>query len=93
MLGPSAARFLTNDTSVIREVIKVLSVIAAFQHFDSLETTFDGFLRGLGKQAVGSVISVACYYVVALPVSFGAAFWLNWQLVVLWSGIAIALAL
>lgn len=93
MAGSSAVRFLTNDVDVIKQVTMVLPVVATFQHFDSLATTFNGFLRGLGKQAVGSVISISCYYVVAFPVSFGAAFWLDCQLIGLWSGIAVALAL
>lgn len=93
VVGVSAARILTNDGEVVKQVSMVLPIIATFQHFDSLATTFNGFLRGLGKQAVGSLISISCYYVVALPVSFCAAFWLNWQLIGLWSGIAVALAL
>jgi multidrug resistance protein, MATE family len=91
--GAFAAHVLTGDRDVIRQVASVLPVVAAFQLFDSLATTLNGFLRGLGKQAIGSIISLASYYTVALPFSFGAAFWLHWNLVGLWSGIAVALIL
>jgi multidrug resistance protein, MATE family len=92
-LGVSAARFLTPEETVIEQVVKVMPVIATFQLFDALATTLNGVLRGLGKQAIGSVISIVCYYFVAMPVSFTAAFKLGWELVGLWSGIAVALGL
>lgn len=34
-----------------------------------------------------------CYYVVAMPISFGTAFGLHWELEGLWTGVAIALGL
>lgn len=92
-LGGSAARWLTDDESVIEQVIKVIPVIAAFQLVDSLATTMNGTLRALGKQLVGSFISILCYYIIAMPISFTAAFWLKWELIGLWTGIAVALTL
>lgn len=93
VLGGTTARWLTNDGAVISEVIKTMPVIATFQLFDALATTLNGIMRGLGKQAVGSVISMLCYYVVAMPISFVAAFVLRWELIGLWTGIAVALGL
>lgn len=92
-LGVTVARFLTPEETVIDQVVKVMPVIATFQLFDSLATTLNGVLRGLGKQAIGSVISVVCYYLIAMPVSFTTAFELGWELVGLWSGIAVALGM
>lgn len=91
--GASVTRFLTNEESVIEEVVKVLPVIATFQSFDCLATTLNGLLRGLGKQAVGSYVGLFCYYAVAMPISMMACFWFGWELIGLWSGIAVALAL
>ena len=91
--GISAAKFLTPEETVIEQVVKVMPMIATFQLFDSVATTLNGVLRGLGKQAVGSIISIVCYYFVAMPISFTAAFGLGWELLGLWSGIAIALGL
>jgi MATE family multidrug resistance protein len=34
-----------------------------------------------------------CYYVIAMPISFGTAFGLGWELYGLWSGVALALGL
>ena len=61
--------------------------------FDSIATTLNGIVRGLGKQAIGSLITLLCYYAVALPISFVAGFRLQLELVGLWSGIAVALGL
>jgi multidrug resistance protein, MATE family len=93
VLGGTAARWLTNDMDVIQQVDMALPVIATFQLFDSLATTLNGALKGVGKQAAGSIISLFCYYVVAMPISFTTAFWLRWELVGLWAGIAVALSL
>lgn len=92
-LGISAAQFLTSEETVVEQVVKVMPMIATFQLFDSVATTLNGVLRGLGKQAIGSVVSIICYYIIAMPISFTAAFGLGWELVGLWSGIAVALSL
>ncbi|KAH6693746.1 multidrug and toxin extrusion protein 2 [Plectosphaerella plurivora] len=92
-LGISAAQFLTSEETVVEQVVKVMPMIATFQLFDSVATTLNGVLRGLGKQAIGSVVSIICYYIVAMPISFTAAFGLGWELVGLWTGIAVALSL
>jgi MATE family multidrug resistance protein len=36
---------------------------------------------------------VFCYYVIAMPISFGTAFGWGWELEGLWSGVSIALGL
>ncbi|KAH7349748.1 putative MATE efflux family protein subfamily [Plectosphaerella cucumerina] len=92
-LGVSAAKFLAPEETVIEQVVKVMPMIATFQLFDSVATTLNGVLRGLGKQAIGSIISIVCYYFIAMPVSFTAAFGLGLELLGLWSGIAVALSL
>lgn len=38
-------------------------------------------------------MNLFCYYVVAMPISFGTAFGLGWELQGLWSGVALALGL
>ena len=38
-------------------------------------------------------MQLLCYYMVAMPISFGTTFGLNWGLHGLWSGVAIALGL
>jgi MATE family multidrug resistance protein len=86
-------QLFTNDQGVIDLVASVLPLCAAFQLFDALAANCNGLLRGLGQQEVGGWVNLFCYYVVAMPISFGTAFGLGWQLEGLWSGVALALGL
>lgn len=86
-------QLFTNDQDVIDLVSAVLPICAAFQLFDALACNCNGLLRGLGQQEIGGYVNLFCYYVVAMPISFGAGFGLGWELEGLWSGVAIALGL
>lgn len=86
-------QLFTNDQDVIDLVAQVLPICAAFQLFDALAALCNGLLRGLGQQEVGGYVNLFCYYVVAMPISFGTAFYADWELEGLWTGVAIALGL
>jgi MATE family multidrug resistance protein len=86
-------QLFTSDRDVSAIVTRVLPLCAAFQLFDALAANCNGLLRGLGKQEIGGYVNLFCYYVVAMPISFGTAFGLNWELEGLWTGVAIALGL
>ena len=86
-------RLFTNDQDVQAVVAKILPLCAAFQLFDALAANCNGILRGLGRQIVGGYVQLFCYYVVAIPISFGVGFGLDWQLYGMWTGVAIALGL
>ncbi|RDL39806.1 Uncharacterized protein BP5553_04146 [Venustampulla echinocandica] len=87
------AQLFTNDPAVIALVSAVLPVCAAMQLFDALACTCNGVLRGLGQQEIGGYVNLFCYYVIAMPISFGTAFGLGWELQGLWSGVVFALGL
>lgn len=86
-------RLFTSEDEVIELVARVLPLCAAFQLFDALAATCNGVLRGLGRQEIGGYVQLFCYYAIAMPISFGTAFGLRWELFGLWSGVAIALGL
>ncbi len=86
-------QLFTSDPVVIALIAKVLPLCAAFQLFDALAACCNGILRGLGRQEIGGYVQLFCYYAVAMPISFGTAFGLGWQLEGLWAGVAIALGL
>ncbi|KAL1969159.1 hypothetical protein VTN77DRAFT_413 [Rasamsonia byssochlamydoides] len=86
-------RLFTSDDEVIAMVASILPLCAAFQLFDALAANCNGILRGLGRQEVGGYVQVFCYYAVAMPISMGTTFGLNWGLKGLWTGVAIALSL
>jgi len=86
-------RLFSNDPDVIKIVSDILPLCAAFQLFDALAAVCNGVLRGLGRQEVGGYVQLFCYYVVAMPISFGTAFGLHWGIWGLWTGVALALGL
>lgn len=83
----------TSDAETIRIVSEILPLCAAFQLFDALAANCNGILRGLGRQEIGGYVQLFCYYVIAMPISFGTAFGLKWGLWGLWTGVAIALGI
>lgn len=86
-------QLFTDDQGVIKLVADVLPLCAAFQLFDSLSACGNGLLRGLGRQEIGGYVNLFAYYVIAMPISFGTAFGLGWELEGLWSGVALALCM
>ena len=86
-------RLFSSDEQVIDLVARVLPLCAAFQLFDALAANCNGLLRGLGRQSVGGWVQLFCYYAIAMPISLGTTFALDWGLYGLWTGVAIALCL
>jgi len=86
-------RLFTSDPEVVEIVSAILPLCAAFQLFDALAASCNGILRGLGRQEFGGYVQLFCYYVFAMPISFGTAFGLGWGLWGLWTGVALALGL
>ena len=83
----------TSDPEVIKITSDILPLCAAFQLFDALAALCNGTLRGLGRQHFGGYVQLFCYYLIAMPISFGTAFGLGWGLWGLWTGVALALGL
>ncbi|KAK5121717.1 hypothetical protein LTR85_004592 [Meristemomyces frigidus] len=81
----------SNDPDVIQLASQTLPVNAAFQLFDALAAQLNGLLRGLGRQEFGGYVGLFAYYAIGVPISFGTAFGLHWDLYGLWAGPAIAL--
>lgn len=86
-------RLFSSDPEVVEIVAHVLPICAAFQLFDALAANCNGILRGLGRQEVGGYIQLFCYYVIAMPLSMGTAFGLDWGVMGLWTGVAPGLGL
>ncbi len=81
----------TADQDVIDLVGRAMPVCAAMQVFDSISAVANGLLRGLGRQEVGGYANLVAYYAIALPISFGTAFGLGWNLAGLWFGVSLGL--
>jgi MATE family multidrug resistance protein len=83
----------TQDREVIELVAQTLPVCAVMQLFDGMAAVSHGLLRGVGRQEFGGYANLVCYYLVALPISFGFGFGLDWKLPGLWFGVTIGLLL
>lgn len=81
----------THDKEVIELVARTLPVCAIMQLFDSMAAVSHALLRGIGRQEFGGYANLVCYYLVALPISFGLGFGLDWKLSGLWIGVTIGL--
>ena len=84
---------ITQDAEVIEIVAQVLPICAVMQVFDGMAAVSHGLLRGIGRQEFGGYANLASYYIVALPISFGLGFGLNWGLSGLWIGVTFGLLL
>lgn len=93
LLRGNLPQLFTQDPEVIKLVAGVLPLCATFQLFDAAATSTNGILRGLGRQKVGGLVQLFCYYAIAMPISMGTFFGLGWGLYGLWSGVALALCL
>ncbi|KAK4236213.1 ethionine resistance-conferring protein 1 [Achaetomium macrosporum] len=83
----------TQDREVIELVAQTLPVCAVMQLFDGMAAVSHGLLRGVGRQEFGGYANLVCYYLVALPISIGFGFGLDWKLTGLWLGVTIGLLL
>lgn len=86
-------KLLTEDEEVIELVAQIMPLMAFMQIFDAMAAMAHGLLRGIGRQHFGGYANLLTYYVVALPISFGTAFALDWKLEGLWFGVTLGLAL
>ncbi|KAK7958183.1 transporter [Apiospora saccharicola] len=83
----------TSDQDVIELVAGIMPLVAVMQLFDGMAAMAHGLLRGIGRQHFGGYANLLSYYLVALPISFGLAFGLNWRLEGLWIGVTIGLVI
>lgn len=82
----------TDDEDVLRILKKVLPVVSLYQIFDSVGTVCGGVLRGQGRQNVGAIVNLFAFYGLAIPLGLYAAFQLEYSVIGLWYGTALALS-
>ena len=74
LLGPILPRLFSTDPKVQAAVSAVVPVVAAAQFFDATTALCNGLVRGLGAQAVGGLINLGVYYLLAVPLALFLAF-------------------
>ncbi|GKZ35073.1 hypothetical protein AbraIFM66950_005513 [Aspergillus brasiliensis] len=77
-------------SSVARLAVRGLSIVAVLQIPDALANCMNSLLRGLGRQVFGAYVTLGCFYLIGLPISYVAAFVLHWGLYGLFVGPLVA---
>jgi MATE family, multidrug and toxin extrusion protein len=80
----------SDDQDVVHLSARLLPMLAGLTVLDGLQGSLSGVLRGCGKQVVGAVVNVTCYYVIGLPVSALLSFHFPLGLYGLWLGQSLA---
>ncbi|CAI4210622.1 unnamed protein product [Parascedosporium putredinis] len=79
--------FFTKDSDVQEIAVATIPIVAVMQICDGVSINAHGILRGIGQQHIGGYANLGGHYLLAMPLSFGTAFGLDWQLKGLWFGI------
>ncbi|KAH3669249.1 hypothetical protein OGAPHI_001370 [Ogataea philodendri] len=87
------AKIFARDEKLIELSARLFIVVAINQFLDSINIICAALLRSQGRQNVGSVLSLLCYYVVATPIGVVAAFPFGLQVYGLWFGLAIGVGI
>ncbi len=77
----------SHDASVVSTAAHDLLVVAAYVVLDAFQCVGQGVLRGGGKQTIGAVVGLACYYGVTLPAAYLFGFTAGFGLPGLWYGL------
>ena len=89
--GSGIAGGFVADSAVRSLTAQLLVLAGVFQIFDGIQIVSSGALRGFGDTKVPFVIGVFSYWVVALPVSWFAAFRLDFGAPGIWIGFVVGL--
>jgi len=84
---------LSDDPSVIGIAMGLFVIIAVMQIFDGIQGTMLGAARGMMDNVVPVSITLAAYWIIALPLGYGLGFVLGWGPNGVWIGYAIGVAL
>jgi MATE family multidrug resistance protein len=82
---------VAESAEVVRFAVLLLAVAAVFQIADGLQALTAGALRGLRDTRAPMLIAVFGFWVIGFPVSVLLGFWLDFEGVGVWSGLAAGL--
>ena len=91
--GTFLSGLFVSEPAVVLVAARLLGIAAVFELFDGLQVVAMGALRGLADVRVPTGISFVAYWMIALPVSYGAGFVWRHGPRGIWWGLASGLAL
>lgn len=89
-LREGISRLFTNEAEVVAVISNVFWVLCIYIFFDTIHGVQSGIIRGLGRQAYGSIYTLICYYVFGMPLALVFTFVFDWGVAGLWGGFTIA---
>lgn len=87
------ARIFSTDDQVISLITETLPLVGIIQNFDSLNAVAGACLRGQGMQALGSIVNLVVYYLLAMPLAIILSYIMDLKLYGLWIGIGVGMLL
>lgn len=84
------ASLFTSDPDILFISSNLAKIIAINQFIDCFNILCAAILRGQGRQKIGSILSLASYYLIGIPLEFYFAFKLDLKIYGLWIGLALA---
>jgi len=86
-----AASFYTNDPEVIKKTVDLLRLYILLYPGDCLQIVLSSGLRALGKEKLGSIMFVVCFYMLGIPLSYILGFPAGWGIMGITAGYIIGL--
>ncbi|KAM7412898.1 hypothetical protein PAMA_020334 [Pampus argenteus] len=76
----------TNDEQIRDRVVDIIAFYAPFILLDSISAAAGGVIRGAGKQKIGAICNVLCFYGIGFPIGVPLMFAAKLGIKGLWTG-------
>lgn len=66
--------FISNDIQLIYETSKIIPLLALYVFADGIQASFNGIIKGCGKQVITMPIVVISYWFIGIPIAYYITF-------------------
>jgi MATE family multidrug resistance protein len=80
----SIPHIYTFDPNTVELVVGLLNIYVCFCVIDSIQVVLHGVIKGLGKQAIASVVALVVFYPINMPLAYMLAFVWGYGVLGLW---------
>ncbi len=81
----------TDDPEIATLTTQFILWLIAYQLFDALQIVYSGVLKGLSDVKIPGIMVFICYFMIAIPISYFAAFKWGWDEIGIWMGFPVGL--
>ena len=79
ILTREIAKFYTSDVSAIKMTVRILMTYLLIFPADFTQIVLSGGLRAVGKEKLGFIMFLVCYYLISIPLSYTLCFYTKLQ--------------